>query len=139
MALGAALAAGARKTFCLVGDGGLQVNIGELASLVQERANVAIILMNDRGYGVIRNIQDAQYGGRRYYADLHTPDFAQLARSIALPYYCVRDIAAVGAALRNAAATTGPMLIEIDMTAIGGFATQFAGPPTKGAPMTHSD
>jgi acetolactate synthase-1/2/3 large subunit len=73
MAIGAALAAGNRKTLCLVGDGGLQVNIGELATLVQEKANVLVLLMNDRGYGVIRNIQDAQYGGRRYYADLHTP------------------------------------------------------------------
>src|SRR5262249_25113473 len=45
MGIGAALAAGNRKTFCLVGDGGLQVNIGELATLVQEKANVLVLLM----------------------------------------------------------------------------------------------
>jgi thiamine pyrophosphate-dependent acetolactate synthase large subunit-like protein len=47
---------------------------------------IARVLRNDRGYGVIRNIQDAQFGGRRHYADLHTPDFAQLAASFALPH-----------------------------------------------------
>jgi acetolactate synthase-1/2/3 large subunit len=131
MAIGAALAAGNRKTLCLVGDGGLQVNIGELGCLVQEKANVVVLLMNDRGYGVIRNIQDAQYGGRRYYADLHTPDFERLAQSIALPHHRVRDLGQIAATLRDALAQPGPVLIEIDMTAIGPFASAFSGPPVK--------
>ncbi len=133
MAAGAALAANGRKTFCLVGDGGLQVNLGELATLVQEQADVVVVLMNDRGYGVIRNIQDAQYGGRRYYADLHTPDFGALAQSLGLPFHRVRDLAAVDGAMRDAAARRGPTLIEIDMVAIGPFAKAFAGPPVKKA------
>jgi acetolactate synthase-1/2/3 large subunit len=131
MAIGAALAAGGRKTLCLVGDGGLQVNIGELATLVQEKADVLVLLMNDRGYGVIRNIQDAHYGGRRYYADLHTPDFAQLAQSIALPLHRVRDLGQIGATLRAALAQPGPVMIEIDMTAVGPFAQNFSGPPVR--------
>ncbi len=133
MAIGAALAAGDRKTLCLVGDGGLQVNIGELATLVQEKADVAVVLMNDRGYGVIRNIQDAQYGGRRYYADLHTPDFAALAQSIALPFQRVRSLDGIGSTLKDALARRGPVLIEVDMTAVGPFAKAFAGPPVKKA------
>jgi acetolactate synthase-1/2/3 large subunit len=131
MAIGAALAAGGRRVFCLVGDGGLQVNIGELATLVQEKANVVVVLMNDRGYGVIRNIQDAQYGGRRCYADLHTPDFAALAQSIALPFQRVRDLAQLPGALREAQGASGPAMIEIDMTAIGAFPQAFAGPPLR--------
>jgi acetolactate synthase-1/2/3 large subunit len=133
MAIGAALAAGGRKTLCLVGDGGLQVNIGELATLVQEQADVIVVLMNDRGYGVIRNIQDAQYGGRRYYADLHTPDFERLAQSIALPFHRVRDLAAVEGVLKDAMGRRGPTLVEIDMVAVGPFANAFAGPPVKTA------
>jgi acetolactate synthase-1/2/3 large subunit len=133
IARGAALGAGGRKTFCLVGDGGLQVNLGELATLVQEKADVVVVLMNDRGYGVIRNIQDAQYGGRRYYADLHTPDFGALAQSIGLPFHRVRDIAAIDGALKDATARSGPTLIEIDMIAVGPFAKAFAGPPVKKA------
>ena len=131
MAIGAALGAGSRKTLCLVGDGGLQVNIGELATLVQEQADVVVVLMNDRGYGVIRNIQDAQYGGRRYYADLHTPDFERLAQSIALPFHRVRDLAAVEGILKDAIGRRGPTLVEVDMVAVGPFASAFAGPPVK--------
>jgi acetolactate synthase-1/2/3 large subunit len=131
MAVGAALAAAGRKTLCLVGDGGLQVNIGELATLVQEKADVVVVLMNDRGYGVIRNIQDAQYGGRRAYVDLHTPDFETLARAIDLPFTRLKDLAAAPAALASALSRTGPTLIEIDMLAIGPFKTAFAGPPVK--------
>lgn len=131
MAVGAALAAGGRKTVCLVGDGGLQVNIGELATLVQEKANVLVVLMNDRGYGVIRNIQDAIYGGRRYYVDLHTPDFAQLAKAIGLSHRRLQDLSAVGGALRDALAQSGPVLVEVDMDAIGPFARAFSGPPAR--------
>ena len=131
MAIGAALGAGSRKTLCLVGDGGLQVNIGELATLVQEQADVVVVLMNDRGYGVIRNIQDAQYGGRRYYADLHTPDFERLAQSIGLPFHRVRDLAGVESLLKDAVGRRGPTLVEVDMVAVGPFASAFAGPPVK--------
>jgi acetolactate synthase-1/2/3 large subunit len=128
---GAAPAARRRRTLCLVGDGGLQVNIGELATLVQEKADVLVLLMNDRGYGVIRNIQDAHYGGRRYYADLHTPDFERLAQSIALPFHRLRDLGQAGTTLRDALARTGPVVMEIDMTAIGPFAQAFSGPPVR--------
>ena len=135
MALGAALAANAsgrrRKTVCLSGDGGLMVNVGELATLVQEKADVVVIVMNDRGYGVIKNIQDAIYGGRRYYADLHTPDFAMLAQSIALPHHRITDLAALPGPLAAAIERVGPTLIEIDMTSIGPFARAFAGPPVR--------
>jgi len=131
MAVGAALAAAGRRTVCLVGDGGLQVNIGELATLVQEHANVLVILMNDRGYGVIRNIQDAQYGGRRCYVDLHTPDFAKLAQSIGLAHWRTQDLSTLEGTLGAALAQPGPALIEIDMTAIGPFSRAFSGPPVR--------
>lgn len=133
MAVGAALAAGDRKTICLVGDGGLQVNIGELATLVQERANCVVLLMNDRGYGVIRNIQDAHYGGRRYFVDLNTPDFAKLAQSIGLAHRRVQDVAELGGTLRDALAERGPVLVEVDMVSVGPFARAFSGPPVRKA------
>ena len=131
MAVGAALAADGRKTLCLVGDGGLQVNLGELGTLVQEKIDAVVLLMNDRGYGVIRNIQDAYYGGRRYYSDLHAPDFGALAAALGLPHHRVGDLRDVGDVLSKAVAMRGPVLVEIDMNSIGGFAKQFAGPPVR--------
>jgi acetolactate synthase-1/2/3 large subunit len=134
MALGAALAAPDRKTLCLSGDGGLMVNIGELATLAQEHADVVIFLMNDRGYGVIRNIQDAQYGGRRHYVDLHTPDFEALAGSLGLGYRAIRSADRFAATVDEVLSLAGPILVEIDMNAIGPYAATFAGPPVKKSP-----
>jgi acetolactate synthase-1/2/3 large subunit len=131
MAVGAALAAPGRKTVALSGDGGFYVSLGELATAVQENADVAFVVMNDKGYGVIRNIQDAHYGGRRHYADLHMPDFDGLSRTMGLPYHRVAKAEDMAAALEAAIAVDGPALVEVDMTAIGPFARPFAGPPVR--------
>ena len=125
MGIGAALAAGDRRTVVLTGDGGLQLCLGELATAVQERADLLLLVMNDGGYGVIRNIQDADYGGRRAYTDLLTPDFAQIAAAIGMPYRRIDDLGAVGDALT----VRGPAMVEVDMAAVGPFAAAFAGPP----------
>jgi acetolactate synthase-1/2/3 large subunit len=121
-----------RRTWCLAGDGGFTLNVGELATAVQEQADLTIVLMNDRGYGVIRNIQDAQYGGRRCYVDLHTPDFETLCAAMGVAYRRVNsaDDAAEAFAARPPGGR-GPLLVEVDMTRVGAFATAFAGPPVK--------
>lgn len=134
MGIGAALAGVvAAKTITLVGDGGAQLMIGELATAVEANANVVFILMNDRGYGVIRNIQDAQYDGRHVYADILTPDFALVCQSVGLPHERVSDVDLFDAALDRALSAPGPRLIELDMTAIGPFSQSFAGPPAGAA------
>lgn len=130
-AIGAAETGSGRKTIGLAGDGGFILNLGELATLVQEECDTVIVLMNDQRYGVIRNIQDASYGGRRCYVDLHTPDYEQLCASIKLPHSRVQDLKALPGVLDAAMAKKGPFLLEIDMQAIGGFKAQFAGPPVN--------
>ena len=89
--------------------------------------------MNDRGYGVIRNIQDAQYAGRHVYADILTPDFALVCQAVGLPHQRIGDIAEFGPALDRALQSAGPCLIEIDMVKIGPFSQSFAGPPAGAA------
>jgi acetolactate synthase-1/2/3 large subunit len=131
MAIGAALAADERKTVVLAGDGGLHVSLGELATLVQEKPNVTLIVMNDRGYGVIRNIQDAKFDGRRYFVDLHTPDMGELARTLGLQFFRAKSTGEIPSAVKAAVAHRGPALLEIDMNAIGPFAAKFAGPPVR--------
>ncbi|MDM0030947.1 thiamine pyrophosphate-binding protein [Variovorax sp. J22P271] len=130
-AIGAAVTGSGRRTFCLAGDGGFILNLGELACMVQEKAPMVIVLMNDKSYGVIKNIQDAQYGGRQCYAELHTPDYDLLCKSIALPHARVQKLDDLPARLDQALAADGPFLLEIDMLSIGGFKSSFAGPPTN--------
>lgn len=132
-AVGAAATAPGRKTFVLAGDGGFILNLGELATAVQERADMVVVLMNDQGYGVIRNIQDAAYGGRRCYVDLHTPDYAQLSASLGLRHARVSDLKDFSRVLGDALAEPGPFLLEVDMLAVGRFKTLFAGPPVNEA------
>lgn len=132
MGIGAALA-GQGKAVTLLGDGGAQLMLGELATAAEAAAPVVYVLMNDRGYGVIRNIQDAQYGGRHVYANLLTPDFALVCQSIGLPHRRVQRVEEFPAALDAALAAPGPQMIEVDMVAIGPFAESFAGPPAGAA------
>jgi acetolactate synthase-1/2/3 large subunit len=133
MAVGAATTEASAKTIALVGDGGAMVNLGELATAVDNQSDIVFVLMNDRGYGVIRNIQDAQFAGRRHYADLHTPDFGRIAAALALPYRRVSQIDEFEPALDGALSAPGPQLVEVDMSAIGPFAESFAGPPAGAA------
>jgi acetolactate synthase-1/2/3 large subunit len=129
MAIGAALAVPGRKVVALIGDGGFMLNLGELATAAENRADVVILLMNDGGYGVIRNIQDAHYGGARFFADFLMPSFGQIANSLDIPHWRVRDPAALSASLGAAMSVAGPAIVEIDMQAIGPFGLSFAGPP----------
>jgi len=114
------------------------VNVGELATAVQENANVMIVLMNDQCYGVIRNIQDAHYGGRRCFVDLHQPDFAQFCESLKLTHYRIRSLDDADEIIREGLAKTGPVLVEVDMLSVGSFATAFAGPPVKKQEPEHA-
>jgi acetolactate synthase I/II/III large subunit len=131
MAIGAALAAGDRKVVALAGDGGLQLSFGEFVTLVQENADVLLIVMNDGGYGVIRNIQDDKFGGRHYLANLHTPDFQAFAASIGLASARAGDMPSFHAALAALGNRKGPALLEVDMVAFGPYAAAFAGPPVR--------
>ncbi len=122
------IAEAALKTIVLAGDGGLMLNVGELACAAQERANMLVILMNDGGYGVIKNIQDADYGGRHCYVDLHTPDFAQLCASMGVAHLHLHRPEDTAALLRQALAMQTPVVLEVDMKAWGPFAHKVAGP-----------
>jgi acetolactate synthase I/II/III large subunit len=121
MAIGAALAGGGRKTVALVGDGGLALNLGELATAAECGADITMILMNDGGYGVIRNIQDNMYGGRQCYADLKMPQFGLLAESLGIPHRRVAALDAFGPAFAAALQAKGLSVVEVDMRAIGPF------------------
>ena len=131
MGVGAALGADGRKVVSLCGDGGLMLNIGELTTAVQEQADLTLLVMNDQGYGVIRNIQDARFGGRHYFTDLRLPDFATLAKSLGMPYWSVTAVSEFGEKFQEALSVKGPALVEVEMQTIGPFKVPFAGPPVK--------
>lgn len=134
MGIGAALACDdGRKAITLLGDGGTMLGLAEAITAVDENAPLVYVLMNDKAYGVIQNIQDAQYDSRRHYSAVRVPEFGTFCASIGLPHCKVTALAEFEAALDAALSAEGPQMIEIDMCAIGPFAEAFAGPPAGAA------
>jgi acetolactate synthase I/II/III large subunit len=128
------LAVGLGKGYRWVGDGGLMLNVGELACAVQERASLLLIVMNDQRYGVIKNIQDADYGSRHAYVELHTPNFAKFCDSMGVMHHLLDAPAQTKATLDAAwqqMEAGQVVMVEVDMQAWGEFAVKFAGPPRK--------
>jgi acetolactate synthase-1/2/3 large subunit len=80
-----------------------------------------IMVMNDRGYGVIKHIQGALQDGRMFFGDLLGPDLQKLAAVAGLPSFKVSRAEELAATVAKAVATPGPSLVEVDMTAIGAF------------------
>ena len=120
LGIGAAAAAGDRKTVVMSGDGGFFLNVGELWTAVQEKLDMCVIVMNDNGYGVIKRIQDATQG-RRFFADLQSPDLGKLAALSDIPFFKVQQPEAFGATVAKALAIKGLTMVEVDMTAVGEF------------------
>jgi acetolactate synthase I/II/III large subunit len=97
---GAGLAAPERPIVCLVGDGGLQFSLGELAVLRDVDAWTAIIVWNNRGYGEIRSSMLA-VGIRAQGVDVQPPDFALLAAAYGYAHRLIETAEALGDALRE--------------------------------------
>ncbi|AHD01931.1 hypothetical protein METH_15675 [Leisingera methylohalidivorans DSM 14336] len=133
MGIGAALASDGPKAITILGDGGTMLGLAEMITAVDEHAPLVYVLMNDQAYGVIQNIQDAQYDSRRHYSQVAVPDFEAFCASIAMPHRKVTDVEDFGTALEAALAARGPQVIEVDMCAIGPFAEAFSGPPAGAA------
>ncbi|NYT63746.1 thiamine pyrophosphate-binding protein [Alcaligenaceae bacterium] len=119
LAIGAAHAAAGRKTILLSGDAGFMLNVCELWTAKQEKLDLLMVVMNDAGYGVIKHMQDAAFGGRRVYGDLEPPNFELLAGCVGAAYMKVCAKEEFSPALRNLMPLSGLRLVEIDMGTIG--------------------
>ncbi len=134
-ALGAA-AGSDRPVVLMVGDGGFMLAPGELATCAEERLPVVVLLFDDGGYGILRNIQDRQYE-RRIGVELGHPDFSALARSMGVASERVDTVAGYRKAIEAAlgrAASGAPQLVEVDLAAIGPMASPFIGTSRPPAP-----
>jgi acetolactate synthase I/II/III large subunit len=96
---GAGLAAPDRPIVCLVGDGGLQFLLGELAVPGEVGAWTAIVVWNNRGYGEIKSAMIAA-GIAPTGVDVRPPDFRRLAQAYGYAYRLIGNPAALGRALK---------------------------------------
>lgn len=100
-------------TLAVCGDGGLAMALGELATIVQERLPVVVLVVDDGGYGMLRFDQD-RAGHAHAGVDLHTPDLVALAASFGLPATAVDGIGPeLTRALTAAVDADGPHLVRV--------------------------
>ena len=116
LAIGVAIGGG-RRTVAIHGDGGVMLNIGELATVAQEQLPIILLVFNDAGYGVLRALQDRQ-GVPHVAVDLHAPDFTMLGKAMGLAAESVNSVAEFERAFADAVTRRGPSLIEIDLSNI---------------------
>jgi acetolactate synthase-1/2/3 large subunit len=112
-ALGAKLARPDRPVVAVIGDGGIQFTIGELATAVELGLPVPILLWNNRGYGEIKQYM-IDRGIPRIGVDIYTPDFQAIARGFGCNAVVAESFEHLEQALRDAVAADRPTVIEID-------------------------
>jgi acetolactate synthase I/II/III large subunit len=111
-AIGASIGRPDRKAVALCGDGGFLYTSQELATAVQEQADVVAIVFNDNAYGALKLYQDRHHGGRRIGVELKNPDFALLAQAYGAHGIKLKASADLGSALADALGRSGPAVIE---------------------------
>lgn len=127
-AIGAQMADKNCPVVLMAGDGGFMVNVGEMATAAQEKLPMIVVLFDDAGYGVLRNIQSNAYG-RQVAVDLMSPDFVLLAQSMGFDAARIGSPAEFVSELEKAVNTKNPTMIVVDMEAVGPMAKPFGGPP----------
>ncbi|MFC5503411.1 thiamine pyrophosphate-binding protein [Lysinimonas soli] len=93
-AIGAQLANPDANVVCVIGDGGLQMNIQELQTAAFYGLPITILLFNNSGYGIIKQFQDSNTSSRHFASGdgYSTPDFGQIAAAYGLPYQRIASV-----------------------------------------------
>jgi len=111
-AVAAAVAHPHRQIVAFVGDGGLTMLLGELATCVKYDLDVKIIVIKNNTLGQIKWEQMVFLGNPEYVCDLQPIDFATVARGFGVKSYTAEDPAPCAETLRQALAAPGPALVE---------------------------
>lgn len=114
-ALGAKVAHPDKPVVAITGDGGFMFAVQELATAVQYKIGVVVLVFDNQSYGNVRRDQRQVFDGRVVAADLVNPDFVRLAESFGVGAARVASPAAFRPALEQALADGGPRLIAIDV------------------------
>jgi acetolactate synthase-1/2/3 large subunit len=115
--IGVCLGTGGRKTICVDGDGGLQLNIQELATIAHLKLPIKIFVLNNRGYASIRATQQNYFGGPNIGCDASTgmalPDYRRVARAYGLKTAVIEDQSDLHAAVRRVLRSRGPVVCDV--------------------------
>ena len=101
------------RTVCVfMGDGGLQMNLQELGTIMEQQAPVKMILMNNNYLGNVRQWQAMFFGGRYSFTPMVNPDYMKIAEAYGIPSRRVIEREDLQDAIREMLAADGPFLLE---------------------------
>ena len=112
-ALGAQLHNYKRQVICVVGDGGIQMTIQELGTIMQTKAPVKIVLLNNNYLGMVRQWQQMFFDKRYSFTELENPDFIKIAEAYQIRSVKVTERADLGAAIAEMLLHDGAFFLEV--------------------------
>ena len=111
-AIGAAFAAPDRQVCCFMGDGGFQMCIEELGTIMEQQVPVKMILLNNNYLGNVRQWQDMFWQRRKSFTKMMNPCYELIAQGYGIPYQAVTDRKDLAAAVVKMLQTDGPFIME---------------------------
>ena len=103
--IGASIALNKKRIICIDGDGSIQINIQELQTMISNQLPIKIIIINNNGYGIIKQFQEL-YLNKRYEAvdpqkGVTNPNFLKIAKAYGIKYSEVKNNSNIDKVLRN--------------------------------------
>ncbi len=112
MAIGAKLARPDERVWSISGDGGFQMNIQELGTVMEQKTDVKIMIFNNGYLGMVRQWQTLFFDGRFAGTPMQSPEYGVIAQAYGIPYQKVTELDQVDAAIRAAIAHDGAYMLE---------------------------
>ena len=114
-AIGAKVACPEAEVWVIAGDGGFQMTLPELATVMQEGLKINIAIINNGYLGMVRQWQEFFYARNYQSTPLLSPNFAKLAHAYGVSSMTVTRRAEIAEALRFAHASSGPVLVDFQV------------------------
>jgi acetolactate synthase-1/2/3 large subunit len=112
-ALGAQLHDYSQQVICVVGDGGIQMTIQELGTIMQTKAPVKVVLLNNNFLGMVRQWQQLFFDKRYSFTELDNPDFIKIAEAYNFKVQIIEERADLRQAVAEMFVHEGPYFLEV--------------------------
>ena len=112
-AMGATMGAPHRTVCYFAGDGGFQMNMQELGTIMEQRCPVKMIVMDNSYLGMVRQWQQLFYDNRCSWTPMCNPDFCKIAEAYGIPSRFVKDRSELDAAIKEMVETPGAFLLNV--------------------------
>ena len=112
-AIGASYGAPNRKTVAIIGDGGFQMTIQELGTIMQFKPEVKLLILNNNFLGMVRQWQQLFHEKRYSFVDIQSPDFVQVAKGFGIPGKSISKREELKSSVKEMLETKGSFLLEI--------------------------